>query len=716
MGLSSTSTGKHVTKNDFIKNQTPENQPIIALAGNPNVGKSTVFNSLTGMHQHTGNWPGKTVENARGSYTYKNKTYALIDIPGAYSLMAHSKEEEVARDFICFGKKDAVIIVCDATCLLRNFNLVLQTLEATQNVIVCINLMDEAEKKGIDIHMRLLEERLGTPCVTTCARNQKGLNDLLEKVHKTVFSKKKKRSPITPLYRPEIEAIIKPLASCIETVTTKVNARWAALRLLEQNASLSASLDAHLGFSFKEHETLQVPLKEAKALLEKSFPTLSDFHDALVFDLYKEAERILCDVVSYENPSYREKTLKIDRFLTRKATGIPVMLLLLLFVLWITLSGANYPSRLLSDLLFRFQDVLLSVFHSLGVPTFLTNPLILGVYRVLAWVVSVMLPPMAIFFPLFTFLEDLGYLPRIAFNLDHQFKKCSSCGKQALTMCMGFGCNAAGVIGCRIIDSPRERLIAVLTNSFVPCNGRFPTLIAIISMFFIGTAGGFFSSAFAAMFLTAVIFLGILFTFWVSKFLSKTILKGLPSSFILELPPYRKPQIGKVLVRSVFDRTLFVLGRAVTVSAPAGLLIYALANISFQDASLLSHIAAFFDPFARALGLDGVILMAFILGFPANEIVIPIAIMTYLSTGTITEFEHISDLYALLVQNGWTLHTALSAMIFTLFHFPCSTTLISIKKETGSLKWTILAFLLPTLCGMTLCFLITQVKNIILLF
>ena len=330
--------------------------------------------------------------------------------------------------------------------------------------------------------------------------------------------------------------------------------------------------------------------------------------------------------------------------------------------------------------------------------------LILGVFRVLAWVVSVMLPPMAIFFPLFTLLEDSGYLPRIAYNLDKPFKSCHACGKQALTMCMGFGCNAAGIVGCRIIDSPRERIIAMITNNFVPCNGRFPTLIAIISMFFLGVSGGAFESLLSALLLTMFIVLGVFMTFAVSKALSMTVLKGMPSSFTLELPPYRRPQIGKVIVRSIFDRTLFVLGRAIVVAAPAGLLIWIMANVQVGGITLLAHCSGFLDPFAHMLGMDGVILMAFILGLPANEIVIPIIIMAYMAQGSILDFESLTQLKELLVNNGWTWITAVSTMLFSLMHWPCTTTLLTIRKESGSLKWTIMSFLIPTVCGIVICF------------
>lgn len=319
---------------------------------------------------------------------------------------------------------------------------------------------------------------------------------------------------------------------------------------------------------------------------------------------------------------------------------------------------------------------------------------------------------MAIFFPLFTLLEDIGYLPRIAFNLDKYFRRSGACGKQALTMAMGFGCNAAGVTGCRIIDSPRERLIAILTNNFVPCNGRFPTLISIITMFFTASAAGAIQSGLSALILLAVILTGVLMTLLVSWILSRTVLKGVPSSFALELPPYRRPQIGKVIIRSIFDRTVFVLGRACAVAAPAGLLIWVLANFSVGGETILFHLSEFLQPLGNILGMDGVILLGFILGFPANEIVIPVIIMCYMSAGTIMEMENMQTLKVLLTDNGWSWITALCTMIFVLFHFPCSTTCLTIKKETGSLKWTAAAVILPTACGAVICFIIASLARL----
>jgi ferrous iron transport protein B len=401
-----------------------------------------------------------------------------------------------------------------------------------------------------------------------------------------------------------------------------------------------------------------------------------------------------------ETASRRDRTL--DRLLTSKATGIPVMLGLLALVLWLTMAGANVPSQMLSSLLMGWQEPLRGIFQSLNAPWWLEGALVDGVYRTVAWVVSVMLPPMAIFFPLFTLLEDAGYLPRVAFNLDHFFQKAGAHGRQSLTMCMGLGCNACGVMGCRIIQSPRERLIAILTNAFVPCNGRLPTLTALIAMFFV-TGSGLWDSFASAALLMGCIVLAVAMTLWASRFLAGTLLKGEPSSFSLELPPYRAPQVGQVLVRSIFDRTLFVLGRAVVVAAPAGLLIWIAANISVGGESILSHLAGFLQPLGGLMGLDGFILLAFLLGFPANEIVVPCILMGYLSAGSLTDYSGLAELQGLLTAHGWTAATAVCALVFTLFHFPCGTTCLTVWRETRSLKWTAVAVLLPTAVGVGLC-------------
>lgn len=686
---------------------------IIALSGNPNVGKSTVFNALTGLNQHTGNWPGKTVTNAEGHYTHQHKHFTLVDLPGTYSLMASSAEEEVARDFICFGQPDTIIVVADATCLERNLNLLLQILEVKKEVILCINLLDEAKKKKIIIDLEKLSATLGIPVIGTSARSGQGLNKLMEEVYAVSFD----RDISTPSvfnYPAPIEEAILILQPIVEALAPDALAtRWLSLKLLDLDFSFNSALTNYLGFNLLENKSLLLALEAAKNILRLNHIDENNLRDTIVSTVVLHAENIYKECVLLGDKAYHSRDRKIDKVLTSRLTGIPIMLMLLGFIFWLTIIGANYPSELLSTFLFWIEGNLLTFFEYIGTPPWVHGLLVLGIYRTLAWVVSVMLPPMAIFFPLFTLLEDSGYLPRIAFNMDQYFKKACAHGKQSLTMCMGFGCNACGVIGCRIIDSPRERLIAILTNNFVPCNGRFPTIIAIITMFFVGSILGPFQSLFATLLLLGVILSGVFMTLFMSKLLSKTLLKGMPSSFALELPPYRRPQIGKVIVRSIFDRTLFVLGRAVVVAAPAGLILWLMSNIIVADASILNHCTQFLDPFARIIGLDGVILMAFILGFPANEIVIPIMIMSYMATGSLTDTHSLEELRYLLINNGWTLVTAINVILFSLFHFPCGTTCWTIKKETQSLKWTFIAFLLPTATGIIICFLVTTLARLL---
>ncbi len=716
MGLTAGSVGRNACDETFTI-EKKNGDKVIALAGNPNVGKSTVFNALTGMNQHTGNWTGKTVQNAQGRCERDGNSYVMVDIPGTYSLLAHSAEEEVARDFICFGSPacgapDAVIVVCDATCLERNLNLVLQTIEITEHVLVCVNLLDEAKKKKITVDLEKLSHCLGVPVCGAAARSGKGIEEMMKRLPEAIAAKPSEKPCVT--YSEETETAAAMLVPVLEKkLGGKLSPRFTALKLLDGEEKFIESMSKFAGFDILEDEEISAAADKALRFLAEKGITREKLGDAIVTEVIRCAERLAAECVTFERPDYYERDRRIDRVLTHKVWGVPIMAALLLVIFWITVEGANYPSEWLFGALFSLGDKLSGLLQSAGAPEWLRGMLIDGVYRVLAWVISVMLPPMAIFFPLFTLLEDVGYLPRAAFNLDRHFKKAGACGKQALTMAMGFGCNAAGVTGCRIIDSPRERLIAILTNNFVPCNGRFPTLIAVITMFMTAGAAGFLQSFEAVLILTAVIILGVVLTLLMSRLLSATVLKGVPSSFTLELPPYRLPQIGKVIVRSIFDRTIFVLGRAAAVAAPAGLIIWLLGAVKVGDTALLTICADFLDPFARFIGLDGVILLAFILGFPANEIVVPIMLMAYLSTGKIVEYENLSVLRQLLTDNGWTVITAVCTVIFMLCHFPCSTTCLTIKKETGSLKWTAAAALLPTAAGVILCAVTANVMRLL---
>lgn len=679
---------------DIFNIEKKEDQFIIALAGNPNTGKSTVFNYLTGLNQHTGNWPGKTVTNARGNFQYLDKKYILVDVPGTYSLHASSDDEIVARDFLCFGNPNLVLVVTDATCLERNLNLVFQVMELTKNVILVVNLIDEAKKKNIEINRLGLEISLGIPVVFTAARSGFGMNTLKETID-VVINKKYNYNNRVIKYNEFIEKNIEIIEDQLIGSFNNINHRWLALRIIDSNELYFNTIKIYLS----DHEIKLIENIKKNVTINHEY-----IREVINENNFNEAKLIKNKYIKENNDKYHRDKL-IDNIITSKRFGIPLMLLLLAFILFITIIGSNYPSQLLSLIFNKIEVLLIKFCNYFSAPDWFIGVFIRGMYRTLSWVVAVMLPPMAIFFPLFTLLEDLGYLPRVAFNLDHLFKKAGCHGKQCLSMCMGFGCNAVGVVGTRIIDSPREKIIAIITNNFVPCNGRFPTLITISSVFFPVLSVGIFNSLIPAIIVTFIIIFGIIVTLIISYLLSKTLLKGVPSTFTLELPPYRKPKVGRIIYTSLIDRTIFVLSRAIIVSIPAGILTWIVANIYIGDKSILNHIALFLDPFASLLGLDGYILLAFILGIPANEIVIPILLMAYLTSGEIIGINSITSLKGILIDNGWTYITAINVMLFSLLHWPCATTLLTIKKETKSWKWTLTSFFIPTLVAIFVCFL-----------
>ena len=690
----------------------------IALAGNPNTGKSTVFNALTGLRQHTGNWPGKTVTRAEGSFSFHDQRYRIIDLPGTYSLLSTSEDEEVARDFILFGKPDVTVIVVDASRLERNLSLALQILEITDKAVLCLNLMDEARRHHITIDTRTLSRDLGIPVVATSARTKEGIPDLLFAIEEVVSGKfQTKKQTYIDLPKENAEAIAELQSALSELNPDLPNTRWLAMRLIEGDESVQKGVEEGT-FSAENN-----PEKQSRVLriADEYHKILGDsYRNDLVEAIYAEATTLINASVStdFSARSFRIDRA-IDRVVTHKIWGFPIMFLLLAGVLWITIIGANYPSQWLSDVFVGWLYPLLkNGANALHFPWWLSGFLIDGVYLATTWVISVMLPPMAIFFPLFTLLEDFGYLPRVAFNLDKLFRTAGAHGKQALTMSMGFGCNAAGVVATRIINSPREKLIAIITNNFSLCNGRWPTQILIATLFIGALVPKQWSSTVSMLAVIGIAVLGIAFSFLTSWLLSKTLLKGESSFFVLELPPYRPPRFFQTLYTSLIDRTLIVLWRAIVFAAPAGAVIWLICNLQIAQQPIALWLIQGLDPIGVFIGLNGVILLAYIVAIPANEIVIPTVLMlttmvlgqTAVGEGAGVLMEaSTSQVGVLLHAGGWTLLTAVNLMLFSLLHNPCSTTIYTIYKETHSKKWTLIATLLPVLYGIVVCFLVARI-------
>lgn len=712
---------------------------IVALAGNPNTGKSTVFNALTGLRQHTGNWPGKTVARAEGTFLNQGKRARLIDLPGTYSLQAGSADEEVARDFLLFGRPDVTVVVLDATRLERNLNLALQVLEITDRVVVCLNLMDEARRHGIGIDAAKLETALGVPVIAASARRGEGIPELLAAIH-AVATGARRTTPYRIEEHPAaVESGIRALVPLIEAAFPGLpNVRWVALRLLNADdrvrlavetgeiGSLASGEWRSLPDAAPTEQSVITPAQRAllDAVTDQRWRLPPDFHDTLTASMYDTANRIAESVslVGVRRVKF-DFDRGLDRLLTSRWFGFPLMLALLMAVFWLTITGANVPSALLADFLIDTAHPWLKTgAAAIGFPWWLSGFLIDGVYLATAWVVSVMLPPMAIFFPLFTLLEDFGYLPRVAFNLDRFFQRAGAHGKQALTMCMGFGCNAAGVVATRIIDSPRERLVAILTNNFSLCNGRWPTQILIASIFLGSLAPARMAGLVSAAAVVGIAVLGIVTMFSASWLLTRTMLKGEATTFSLELPPYRPPKILETLYTSLIDRTLIVLWRAIVFAAPAGAVIWLVANVTIGTASIADHLVGWLNPVGVMLGLNGVILLAYIVAIPANEIVIPSVLMLTVHTARIAgmgagdgvmfemETAQVGDL---LRSAGWTTLTGLCLMLFSLLHNPCSTTIYTIYRETKSWKWTTVSVVLPVGLGVVVCFLVAQVWRLL---
>ena len=738
---------------------------LVALAGNPNVGKSTVFNALTGLRQHTGNWPGKTIVRAEGAFAHRGARVKIVDLPGTYSLQAGSADEEVAREFLLFGRPDVTVAVVDATRLERNLNLVLQILDVTGRVVVYVNLMDEARRHGIAVDPQRLERELGVPVVAGAARSSTGIDALLDAAHGVATGRTRTRPFRLAQQAPGIEQAVASLAAAVEQAFPGVpSSRWVAQRLLNADDAVAEAVrSGELGRLGDEPAgaprpsnaddagteaaragepgqaggdgtgaRATVPPPAARAAVLDTAQRLrwdvpADFHDRLTERTYAAAHDVAARA---EVRGLRKAGLDVDRVLDRLLTnrwlGFPLMLAILAAVFWITIEGANVPSGLLAALLIdAAHPALGSLGDAAGLPWWLSGFLFDGVYLATAWVVAVMLPPMAIFFPIFTLLEDFGYLPRVAFNLDALFRRAGAHGKQALTMCMGFGCNAAGVVSTRVIDSPRERLIAILTNNFSLCNGRWPTQILIASIFIGALAPAHLAGLVSAAAVVGIAVLGIGAMFFASWLLSNTVLRGEATAFSLELPPYRPPRVLRTLYTSLIDRTLIVLWRAVVFAVPAGAVIWLASNVTLGGASVAEHAVGWLDPFGLFIGLNGVILLAYVVAIPANEIVIPTVLMLTVLTaggaaagpgagaGVMFELDSAEATGDLLRSGGWTLLTAVNLMLFSLLHNPCSTTIYTIYKETRSARWTTVASLLPVAMGVCVCFLVAQVWRLL---
>lgn len=642
------------------------------FVGNPNVGKSSLFNFLTHKNEHTGNWTGKTVKNAYATFSYKDTLWEVVDLPGTYSLIGESKEEKIASSFVCSLDYDLAVVVLDASNLERSIVLLLEVLDVTDRVIVCLNLMDEAKAQKINIDVLKLQQRLNVPIVITKASDGTGCARLCDemnhfKVNPNIF-KVKHEGKIANYLKLTNSYADKPVSYLYQ----------------EKNC---------------EKESLQKVLRFYKNYISREELLKSYIHCT---------DKLLENIVERKEQTLKKEDIFWNKILSHKISSFVVTSIIFLVILWLTIFASNIPSDLMFSFFASGESFLLSFFSFL--PDFIVQPLILGGYRTFYWVISVMLPPLIIFFPLFSYLEDYGLFPRIAFNMDKPFKKCGSCGKQSLTMCMGLGCNAIGVTNTRIMEDKKMRILAILTNNFMPCNGRFPAMITMLSLFFIRDTS-LFGSFLVALGLLLIIVLGIVLTFLWTKILNHFLFKKEEVMFILELPTFRRPSVWKTFSQALKEKAFPVLKRAMLVSFPLGILIYLLASWHLGNSTFLLLLVDKLNNFGHLFGLDGAIILAFILGMPANEIVIPSLLLCYTKSNALVSYTSMESLRHILVNNGWTWLTALCFLIIMLCHYPCTTTLLSIKKESKSWSYTILAFLIPTLTGLFLSFIINFILH-----
>jgi len=649
----------------------------ILLCGNPNVGKSSIFNALTHSHEHTGNWTGKTVELASKKIIGTN--YTLIDLPGIYSLSSLSEEEVVAKNTLLFEDYNKIIYVVDASNLEKNLNLFFQILQINRNIILCINMIDELDNKNIKLDIDKLSNLLEVKIVKCSTYTGAGIEELKKSLDEDVFC------TYNYYYSYNIEKNIKEISNILPK---GFNNRYISISVLEKDKRLIEDIKDKYGINIDNKEINDF---------------LMNINSENVSDNISLKINTLCKIITkevYKKNNNKSKNL-LDKLFSNKISTIMIMILIMFGIFFITIVLANYPSDLLSNLFVKIENYLYDFCLKINVPKIIYEPLLFGIYRVVTFIISVMFPPLVIFFVLFTYAEETGILPRIAFNFDKICSTCGCHGKQTLTMCSGFGCNACAVVGSRIIDSRRDKIIAILTNSFIPCNGRFPMIIAIITMFLAQNN----NKLLVSLYLCVFVLFAIIISFLTSFILSKTILKGYPGFFVLELPEYKKVKLTKVLKNSFVYKSLSILKKAIIVSIPAGLIIWLFTNISINGNSLFMIISNYIDPFAKLIGLDGVILLSFFLALPANEIVLPITIMGYLGNSNVSLISDYLSIKNILLSNGWTIVTAVSTILFSIMHFPCGTTLSTIKSEIGT-KWMIYSFLIPFIIGIGFLFIL----------